>query len=237
MRSKGSIEKAVEIESELCRKQQNEGNACANAANHLMALQRLEEAEPVDSMSTLRRKGPCLPHNALYGIAFLASDSAALVEQQRWFAGQPTYANYGLALGADTAAYAGRVNEARELNKKAVDSAIKPTKGEWRGLSGQCGAAASGVRFPEEARQSAAAALKLAPASAGATASAVIASVRTGVELLDRRIGAPGAGARQCTRGKEPTRCRRRCGRGARPCRLQDFSQPMEKRRTGDTHL
>ena len=48
-------------------------------------------------------------HNALYTIAFLGGDSAAMAEEQRWFAGQPEYENFGLALASDTESYAGRV--------------------------------------------------------------------------------------------------------------------------------
>ena len=33
-------------------------------------------------------------HNALYALAFLGSDSAAMAEQQQWFAGKPDFENY-----------------------------------------------------------------------------------------------------------------------------------------------
>jgi tetratricopeptide (TPR) repeat protein len=120
-------------------------------------------------------------HNALYGLAFLASDTATMAAQQRWFAGQPAYENYGLALGADTAAYAGRVSEARELNKKAVDSAIKQDNRE-NGAIYLANAALQQAAYGsmQEARQSAAAALKLAPASPGATAEAALALAMAG---------------------------------------------------------
>ncbi len=64
-------------------------------------------------------------HNALYTIAFLGGDSAAMAEEQRWFAGQPEYENVGLALASDTESYAGRVGKARELAERAADSAIR----------------------------------------------------------------------------------------------------------------
>ena len=115
------------------------------------------------------------------GLPFIASDTAGMAAQLRWFAGQPAYENYGLALGADTAAYAGRVSEARELNKKAVDSAIKQDNKE-NGAIYLANAALqqAAYGFLQEARQSAAAALKLAPASAGATAEAALVLAMTG---------------------------------------------------------
>ncbi len=58
-------------------------------------------------------------------LAFLASDSAAMAEQQQWYAGKPDYENMGLALASDTEAYGGHLGKARELTKRAVDSAIR----------------------------------------------------------------------------------------------------------------
>ena len=176
----GHVEKAIEIETQLCRSDPDEGSACVNQANDLIALQRFDEAQPV-IRETLRRKDDAILHNALYGLAFLASDSAALAEQRRWFAGQSAFENYGLALDADTAAYAGHVSEARELNKKAVDSAINADNKE-NGAIYLANAALQQAAYGsmQEARQSAAAALKLAPTSAGATAEAALALAMAG---------------------------------------------------------
>ena len=59
---------------------------------------------------------------ALYALAFLGADSAAMSEQQQWYAGKPEYENFGLALASDTEAYGGHLGKARELTKRAVDS-------------------------------------------------------------------------------------------------------------------
>ena len=48
-----------------------------------------------------------------------------MAEQQQWFAGKPDYENFGLALASDTEAYGGHLGKARELTKRAVDSAIR----------------------------------------------------------------------------------------------------------------
>jgi len=48
-----------------------------------------------------------------------------MTEQQQWFAGKPDYENFGLALASDTEAYAGHLGKARELTRRAVDSAIR----------------------------------------------------------------------------------------------------------------
>ena len=48
-----------------------------------------------------------------------------MVEERQWFAGKPEYENFGLALTSDTEAYAGHLGKARELTKRAVDSAMR----------------------------------------------------------------------------------------------------------------
>jgi predicted Ser/Thr protein kinase len=174
----GLYDKAIEIESSLCAP--DGMTTCINLVNHQMAIQHFDEARRLVH-ELLPKDDDSILHNAHYGLAFLASDAATMAAQLQWFAGQPAYENYGLALGADTAAYAGRVNEARELNKKAVDSAIRADNKE-NGAIYLANAALQQAAYGslQEARQSAAAALKLAPASAGATAEATLALAMTG---------------------------------------------------------
>jgi eukaryotic-like serine/threonine-protein kinase len=82
-------------------------------------------------------------------------------QQQQWFAGKPEE-NFGLALASDTEAYGGRLSKARELTKRAVDSAVKADSKEtgaiWRASAAIQQAAYGNVT---EARESAAEALKL----------------------------------------------------------------------------
>jgi hypothetical protein len=46
-----------------------------------------------------------------------------MAEQLQWLAGKSDYENWGLSQASDTEAYAGRLGKARELNRRAVDSA------------------------------------------------------------------------------------------------------------------
>ena len=120
-------------------------------------------------------------HNVLYALAFLGSDSAGMAEQQQWYASQPDYENYGLALASDTEAYAGHLGKARELIKRAVDSAVRADNKE-SGAIWHANAALEQAAYgnPAEARQSAAAALKLAPASQGVEVEAALAFAMAG---------------------------------------------------------
>ena len=134
-------------------------------------------------------------HNALYGLAFLDGDSAAMAEQQRWYAGKSEYENFGLALESDTEAYAGHLTRARELTKKAVASAIRADSKE-NGAIWQANAAVEQAAYgnASEARHSAAEALKLAPTSQGVESEAALAFAMAGdtahANSLARDLGA-----------------------------------------------
>ena len=105
-------------------------------------------------------------HGVLYALAFLGADSAAMAEQQQWFAGKPDYESYGLALASDAEAYGGRLGKARQLTKRAVDSAIRADNKE-SGATWQADAAVQQAAYGSrtESRQTAAEALRLAPTS------------------------------------------------------------------------
>ncbi|MGA7909470.1 MAG: protein kinase, partial [Candidatus Sulfotelmatobacter sp.] len=93
----------------------------ANLANGLLSLQRFDEARQIIREAQARKEDAFILHNSLYALAFLEADSAAMAEQQQWFAGKPEE-NIGLALASDTEAYGGHLGKARELTKRAVDS-------------------------------------------------------------------------------------------------------------------
>ena len=62
-------------------------------------------------------------HVFLYQLAFLQNDSAGMAKQVAWVAGKPGVEDTLLEFEADTAAYSGRLPEAREFSRRAVDSA------------------------------------------------------------------------------------------------------------------
>src|SRR5260370_30074676 len=91
-----------------------------------------------------------------------------MAEQQQWYAGKPEYENFGLALASDTEAYGGHLAKARELIKRAVDSAIRADSKESGAIS-QAIAAQREAAFgnPAEARRLGAQGFELFPASQG----------------------------------------------------------------------
>ena len=159
----GQYEKAVDVTKQTLRLAPDRVAGYANLANFTLALQHFDETRQAIHDAQARKQDNLVFHNALYALAFLGSDSAAMAEQQQWFAGKPDSANFGLALQADTEAYAGRLAKARELTQRAVDSAIRADSKEsgaiWQAIAAQREAAYGNAT---QARQSAAEALELA---------------------------------------------------------------------------
>jgi eukaryotic-like serine/threonine-protein kinase len=161
----------------------------SNLANFALALQRFDETRQVIHDAQARKLDNFVLHTALYGLAFLGSDSTAMAEQQQWFVGKPEE-NFGLALASDTEAYAGHVGKARELTKRAVESAIradsKETGAIFQAIAAQWEAAYGNAT---EARQSAAEALKLAPTSQGVEVESALAFAMAGDTARAESLG------------------------------------------------
>jgi len=172
----GQYEKAAEMTKQGIRLAPDLGNYHANLANYVVALQRFDETRQIIHEAQARKLDNAIFHNALYGLAFLGADASAMAEQQQWFAGKPDYENWRLALASDTEAYAGHLGKARELTKRAVDSAVRADNKEagaiWQAVAAQREAAFGNAA---EARQSATEAFKLASASAFVESEAALA--------------------------------------------------------------
>jgi DNA-binding winged helix-turn-helix (wHTH) protein/tetratricopeptide (TPR) repeat protein len=177
--TQGKYEKADEITEQALRLSPTL-SSYGNTASYALASHRFDEARRITQEAQTLRMDVFLFHSLLYALAFLGSDSGAMAEQQQWFAGKPEE-NFGLALASDTEAYGGHLRKAKELTKRAVDSAIRADSKE-SGAIWQANAAIQQAAYGNgaEARQTAAAALKLAPASQGAEAEVALAFAMAG---------------------------------------------------------
>jgi tetratricopeptide (TPR) repeat protein len=192
----GQHEKAAEITRQAVRLAPDDLARYANLANYSLSLQRFDEVREITREAQARTPDDFTLRNsgALDAVAFLGSDSAAMAEQQQWFGGKPAYENFGLALASDTEAYSGHLGKARELTKQAVDSAVRADSKE-SGAIFQANAALEQAAYGNatEARQSAAEALKLAPASQGVESEAALAIAMAGdtgrAESLTQDLG------------------------------------------------
>lgn len=88
-----------------------------------MALNRFDEAKETYRQASERNLySPFYPW-ARYQIAFLQNDAAAMKQQITVSASRPVTDDTLLAYEADTAAYSGRLREAEELSRQAIESA------------------------------------------------------------------------------------------------------------------
>ena len=143
-------------------------------------MQKLDDARKTIYDARTRKLDDYITHMAQYTLAFYSSDSAGMAGQLQWFNGKPEE-NYGLELAADTEAYHGRLNSARGLVKRAVESAIRSDSKENAGVWLENMAlyeASIGQR--DDARGDAAEGLKLAPGSQGVTSEAALAFAMAG---------------------------------------------------------
>ena len=177
----GQHEKAAEITRQAVRLAPDQLGNYGNLANHALALQHFDETRQIIHEAQARKLDDAFLRLSLYALAFLGADSGAMAEQQQWFAGQPDFENWGLALASDTEAYGGHLAKARELTKRAVDSAVRAENKE-SGAIYLANAALQQAVYGNaaEARRSAAEALKLAPASPSAGAEAALAFAMAG---------------------------------------------------------
>jgi serine/threonine protein kinase/Flp pilus assembly protein TadD len=128
------------------------------------ALNRFDEANAAYRRALDRKLYHPFYPEGLYQIAFLENDAAGMKEQVALSAGKPGLENTLLAYEADTAAYSGRLKEAEELTRRAMELAERAGRKEKAATF----SATSGIREAlfgnaEEARQRATLAMK--PAS------------------------------------------------------------------------
>ena len=164
----GQYEKAIDAYRQSIRLNPDSLTSYGNLANSQLALQQFDGARQTIQQAQARKYDDLVLHNALYALAFLKADSPAMAEQQKWYARQPDYENFGLSLASDTEAYSGHLGKARELTKGSVDSAIHADSTEsgaiWRENAALREAALGNMT---QAKQAAADGLKLSPTSQG----------------------------------------------------------------------
>jgi eukaryotic-like serine/threonine-protein kinase len=179
--AQGLYDKSVEAYRESLRLVPDNVGPYGDLANSLLALQRLDEVRQISHQAQARKLDDFGLHNALYVLAFLASDPQAMAEQQQWFAGNTDIENFALSLASDTEAYAGHLGKARELTQRSVDSAIRADSKE-NGAIWQENAALREAAFgyAAEAKHAATQALKLVPTTQSVEDEAALAFAMAG---------------------------------------------------------
>ena len=126
----GQYEKGVEEGREAVRLNPNLSVSYALLMFNYIALNRLDEAKANYGQAVGRKLNHPFFHNALYTIAFLQDDGAGMEQQVAWSAGKPGVEDELLGLEADSAAYSGRLKDAREFSRRAMESAERAEEKE-----------------------------------------------------------------------------------------------------------
>jgi serine/threonine protein kinase len=126
----GQYEKAVEEAREAIRLKPDKPIFYAFLMFNDTPLNRLDEAKATYKQVLERKLDHPFIHLALYPIAFLQNDAAGMAQQVAWSAGKPGAEDQLVSLEADTAAYSGRLRNAREFSRRAMDSAERTQEKE-----------------------------------------------------------------------------------------------------------
>ncbi len=126
----GQYEKAVEEGREAVRLNPDVFASYALLMYNYISLNRLDEAKASYEQALERKLKNPFFHVPLYQIAFLQNDAAGMAQLIARSAGTPGAEDELLGMEADTAAYSGRLREAREFSRRAVDSAERAQQKE-----------------------------------------------------------------------------------------------------------
>ena len=105
-----------------------------NLIDVYLSLNRLEEARAAGAEAKTRNLDSNCLHNGLYVLAFLENDTAGMAQQVSWGTDKSVTDGELLNMSSDTAAYFGRLRDARELSSRAIASA-DGDKGKQSGLA------------------------------------------------------------------------------------------------------
>ena len=179
--ARGQYRRAVQLELQAQAIGPNVMQTYGNLGNDYLVLQHYARAQQMIDEAQARKMDDVLFHDESYILGFFHSDPAAMARQMQWFTANPAYRHFGLLFSADTEAYSGHLQRARDLTSQAVDSAVQADSRENGALWWEEAALReSAFGNPAQARQDAAAGLKLVPASEGVGAEAALADAIAG---------------------------------------------------------
>jgi tetratricopeptide (TPR) repeat protein len=177
----GQDEKAAIETRESLRLDPNSVVGYVNLSGIYMAMNRFDEAKTTIEEALGRNLDDFALHVNLYSLAFLQENLAAMKQQADWATGKPGAEDQMLSVESDTEAWSGRLGRARELSRRAVESARRSDEKEPAALWQANAAIREGLLGnAEAARQNAAAAVVLAPGTRDAEAQAALAYALAG---------------------------------------------------------
>jgi eukaryotic-like serine/threonine-protein kinase len=183
----GQYDKAI-TETELQQQLEPTIVGYGNLAGTYINLNRLQEARQTLAEAQQKKFDGFVIRGNLYVLAFLSGDTADMERQVAWGAGRPGEEDQLLNNHSDTQAYYGRLEQARDLARRAADSAVrsdaKETGAQWIAFQAVREAEMGNVTA---ARQSITRALALAPGRDVKVVSALVLA-RTGETSQSKTI-------------------------------------------------
>jgi len=183
----GQYDKAI-AETEAAQRLEPAIAGYGNLAGNYINVNRLKDARQTIQEAQQKSFDGLTIRGDLYSLAFLSGDTAEMERQVAWAAGRPGEEDQMLCNHSDTQAYYGRLEKARDLARRATDSAAradaKETAALWLAYQGLREAELGNVAA---ARQAVARALVLAPGR-DVKVLAALALVRTGETAQSRTI-------------------------------------------------
>jgi eukaryotic-like serine/threonine-protein kinase len=160
----GQYEKSISETQQALAIDPNQSTNYSNLASCFLALNQPDQAKAQLDRGIALKFDSAQMHQQYYFLAFLRGDTADMANQVAWGAGKPGDEDPLLSTQSDTEAYYGRLAQAREFSRRAMDSAIRADSKETAALW-QANAALREAEFGDAAaaKQDAAAALALAP--------------------------------------------------------------------------
>jgi len=138
----GEYQKAVAEAQEARRRDPTGGRFFATLVNAYLNLNRFDEAQTTAEEAQKKNLDSLKLRFTLYMLGFLKNDMAEMAEQVAWSARKLGVEDVLLVNEADTAAYSGRLKEAQEFSRRAMDSA----EGAGKKESAAIYSATSGLR-------------------------------------------------------------------------------------------
>jgi eukaryotic-like serine/threonine-protein kinase len=119
----GEYEKAANEQLTAIRLDPGSGNDYSNLMGDYVALGRIDEAKKTYHQAIERGLEGQFLHDEMYAVGFLEGDETEMKRQADWATGKQGVEDLLLVAQADTEAFYGRLEKARRLSERAVNSA------------------------------------------------------------------------------------------------------------------
>jgi serine/threonine protein kinase/tetratricopeptide (TPR) repeat protein len=158
----GDYDKALAAAQESFKLNPGSGIAYANLVSSYVQVNRLDETRATAQEAQAHNLDSPQIHSSLYVIDFLQHDAAGMEREASGLMGKPGFEDFMLDAESDTAAYGGQFAKARELTRRASDSAQRADEKETAaGYEAEAAVREALVGNMSQAKQQAQAALAL----------------------------------------------------------------------------